>query len=435
MKKDKPVVLSRSEHNVSRRDINPDALKVLYHLRDRGFKGYLVGGGVRDLLLGRHPKDFDIGTDAHPRQIKKLFRNCFLIGRRFRLAHIKFGEHIVETCTFRREPPPEGDGHFRARDNTFGTPEEDAVRRDFTINGLFYDIRDFSVIDHVDGLPDLKRKLVRSIGDPNVRFQEDPVRMIRAVRFAARLGFTIERKTYKALCRHRKELDKASKARLIEEVYKLFGFGASEATFRLLHEVRLLEVVFPQLADDFKHDCKRMAMVWKYLAALDADEAVVSPPTPALMLATLFYASVRRRVDRAGADGHPVDVASVARDVLEPIAREAQMPKRVYYQVLHMLAAVDRMRDTGHRRFSHRRMVGQEHFPESLALCQVVVRAEGGDESVLADWLKAYREQPARRKGSSEAPSEERRSPRRRRPRRRSRRRSGRRAPSTPASP
>ncbi|HSP91651.1 MAG TPA: hypothetical protein VLN08_12120, partial [Vicinamibacterales bacterium] len=198
-----PLVVPREAHTLSRRDVDPEALKVLYRLKDAGFKAYIVGGGVRDLLLGRRPKDFDIGTDAHPYQIKKLFRNCFIIGRRFRLAHIRFGTKVIEVATFRRQVTEEeqaeaqahaaaeegagaqgggeeGHGphdHLVHRDNTFGTPEEDAFRRDFTLNALFYDIATFSIIDYVGGLADLRAGVVRSIGDPVVRFREDPVRM------------------------------------------------------------------------------------------------------------------------------------------------------------------------------------------------------------------------------------------------------------------
>ena len=204
-----PRVIPRAEHAISRRDIDPDALKVLYRLRQGDHIAYLVGGSVRDLLLGRRPKDFDLGTSAHPHQVKKLFRNCWIIGRRFRLAHVRFGpKKVIEVATFRRlvqpgeEAVPDGapaapspgndDAQLIHRDNTFGTPEEDAFRRDFTINALFYDIATFSVIDYVNGLEDLRAGVVRSIGDPHVRFKEDPVRMLRAVAFAVRLDFRLD---------------------------------------------------------------------------------------------------------------------------------------------------------------------------------------------------------------------------------------------------
>src|SRR5438046_8116643 len=203
-----PRIVPRQEHPISRRDIDYDALKVLYRLRQYDHAAYLVGGSVRDLLLGRRPKDFDIGTSGQPYQGQQLFRNCWMIGRRCRLAHVKFGQKVIEVATFRRQvapgeevvadgvpapdpTTPEGE-HLIHRDNTFGTPEEDAFRRDFTINALFYDIATFSVIDYVDGLADLRAGVVRSIGDPDVRLREDPVRMLRAIALAARLQFTIE---------------------------------------------------------------------------------------------------------------------------------------------------------------------------------------------------------------------------------------------------
>src|SRR6188474_2315062 len=206
-----PVIVPRAEHPISRRDIDPDALKVLYRLNESGAVAYLVGGSVRDLLLSRRPKDFDVGTSAHPYQVKKLFRNCWIIGRRFRPAHVKFGPKVIEVATFRRQvavgeevvqdgvpapdpTTPEGEQLIH-HDNTFGTPEEDAFRRDFTINALAYDIATFSVIDYVGGLEDLRAGLVRAIGDPEVRFREDPVRMMRAVALAARLEFRIDQES------------------------------------------------------------------------------------------------------------------------------------------------------------------------------------------------------------------------------------------------
>ena len=197
-KKAGPVICARPDHCISRKNIDQDALRVLYRLSDMGYTAYLVGGGVRDLLLGRKPKDFDVGTSARPNEVKHAFRNCFLIGRRFRLAHVRFGDKVIETATFRKESQTVGEiiehaaeGPFE--DNTFGTPETDAYRRDFTVNGLFYDIKTFAVIDWVGGLQDLKKRVIRSIGDPMVRFREDPVRMMRAVKFASRLDFKIER--------------------------------------------------------------------------------------------------------------------------------------------------------------------------------------------------------------------------------------------------
>src|SRR6186997_3283248 len=279
-----PVIVPRAQHPISRRDIDPDALKVLYRLHESGYIGYLVGGSVRDLLLSRRPKDFDIGTSAHPYQIKKLFRNCWIIGRRFRLAHVRFGTKTIEVATFRRpvtqeelaaaeEPQPEtamrteGDESLDRlvhRDNTFGTPEEDAFRRDFTINALFYDIANFSIIDYTGGLDDLRAGLVRCIGDPTERFQEDPVRMLRAVAMAARLGFRIDSPIDDAIAEHRDDIARSAPARLMEEFYKLLRSGAAEQAFRMLAERRLLEPIAQELQ---RGATERL---WESLAALDA---------------------------------------------------------------------------------------------------------------------------------------------------------------------
>ena len=301
-------MIARSEHSISRRDIDPDALKVLYRLHEHNYVAYLVGGSVRDLLLGRRPKDFDIGTSAHPHQVKKLFRNCWIIGRRFRLAHIKYGPKTIEVATFRRQVDPsdlppasetaelidaaleaapdaplpfdasleeqvQSEGTHLARvrahdrlihrDNTFGTPEEDAFRRDFTINALFYDIGSHAIIDYVGGLQDLENKLIRSIGDPGTRFLEDPVRMLRAVVFAARLDFWIDDVILEAFETHRHEIARAAPARLMEEYFKILRSGYAEKTFGMLKETRLLREITPEL--DGAGDA-----LWESIARLDA---------------------------------------------------------------------------------------------------------------------------------------------------------------------
>jgi poly(A) polymerase len=281
-----PVIVERAAHSLSRSQIDSDALKVLYRLHQNSYVAYLVGGSVRDLLLGRRPKDFDIGTSAHPYQVKRLFKNCWVIGRRFRLAHVRFGTKTIEVATFRRkvtaeelaaaeeaaaeqrEAPEEsnnpGQAHLAHRENTFGTPEEDAFRRDFTINALFYDIGTFSIIDYTGGLEDLRAGIVRSIGDPAERFHEDPVRMLRAIAMAARLGFTIDAPIDEAIASSRAEIARSAPARLIEEFYKLLRSGASEQAFRMMAERRLLEPI--------AHDLQKGAneRLWQSLAAVDA---------------------------------------------------------------------------------------------------------------------------------------------------------------------
>src|SRR5215831_11029997 len=277
--------------------IDPDAAKVVQRLRRYDHAAYLVGGCVRDLLLGRKPKDFDVVTSATPQEIKRLFRNCRIIGRRFRLAHVFFGPKIIETSTFRANPreveeddtengteAESGDLLIR-RDNVFGTPEEDARRRDFTINGLFYDLETGNVIDHVNGLVDLEARVVRTIGDPDIRFREDPIRILRAVKFAARCDLTIEPETYARMMEHRQEITKCAQARVSEEFYRLLRAGAAKRSMELLVETELLELLVPEIARGLRGEpadaeaVLRRARLWGYLAALDrsTDRRPVAP--------------------------------------------------------------------------------------------------------------------------------------------------------------
>jgi poly(A) polymerase len=354
-----PVIVPRAEHPISRRDIDPDALKVLYRLHESGAVAYLVGGSVRDLLLSRRPKDFDIGTSAHPYQVKKLFRNCWIIGRRFRLAHVRFGVKTIEVATFRKnvpagsesesafareplgelrrdrpehepEPPPLLDPVAQGRadaqallnkhqqhDNTFGTPEEDAFRRDFTVNALFYDIATHAIIDYVGGLQDLKDGLIRSIGDPVERFQEDPVRMLRAIVMASRLNFRLDRPIVDAIATHRGLMASASAARLIEEYYKILRSGYAELTFRALAEHRLLDPVTPEIQRGAKSEA-----LWTSLAALDAyrrrhEAAPAALRNPVLLGSILIPLGLMPRTERRHFE--PVEPEEVDGNTIEPL--------------------------------------------------------------------------------------------------------------------
>src|SRR3954470_8821319 len=292
--------------------IDPEALKVVRRLARSGYDAYLVGGCVRDLLLGRKPKDFDVATSATPTEIKAVFRNCRIIGRRFRLAHIFFGSKIIETSTFRANPremeplpdlengelfdgaeakPVESEAELLIRrDNVFGSAEEDARRRDFTINGLFYDLDTGQVIDYVNGMVDLEARLVRTIGDPDVRLREDPIRILRAVKFAARCGLTIEPETYRRMLNHAAEIQKCAQARVSEEFYRLLRAGAAKRSVELLREMGLLKLLMPSLAaalDATEPEAERgNARFWAYMAALDRSTQRRSvPPSNALVLA------------------------------------------------------------------------------------------------------------------------------------------------------
>ena len=383
-----PTIVPRAAHTISRRDIDPDALKVLYRLHEAGYVAYLVGGSVRDLLLNRRPKDFDIGTSAHPQQVKKLFRNCWIIGRRFRLAHVKFGPKTIEVATFRRqvdpsELPPEGlsadetldaaadvpadpdapreeqirsegthltkvRAHDRLihRDNTFGTPEEDAFRRDFTINALFYDIASYSIIDYVGGLDDLNGRMIRSIGDPDVRFLEDPVRMLRAVVFAARLDFRLDEPIVDAIEVHRHEIGRAAPARLMEEYFKILRSGSAEKTLRLLKDSKLLRAITPELE-------QAPAALWESLSRLDeyrrrfdsAPDTLTNAILAGTLLAPLGLAAPARRFSadplerRVDLGMLPVPRRDVERLhqilVLQPRLMDTAAPFRVQRSLLH----------------------------------------------------------------------------------------------------
>ncbi len=256
-KKNKPLIIPRDEHNVSRSLISSAAKKVLYRLRDKGHTAYLTGGAVRDILVGKHPKDFDIATDARPEQVKRIFGNSRIIGRRFKIVHVYFKGEVVEVATFRaqliKDDSHKKNRHFQVhndgtvrRDNVYGKPDEDAQRRDFTLNALFYDIGDFSIIDYVGGVQDIRNRIVRSLGPPDERFTEDPVRMIRALRYAAALDFQIEEETSHAILQHRDKLKAASPSRLFEEICK----DTYAATVHSLYKRSCEAGVWPLLFED-----------------------------------------------------------------------------------------------------------------------------------------------------------------------------------------
>ncbi|GAL06545.1 poly(A) polymerase [Photobacterium aphoticum] len=297
-------VYQRQEHGISRKDISENALKVLYRLNKAGFDAYLVGGGVRDLLLDKQPKDFDIATNATPEEIKHLFRNCRLIGRRFRLAHILFGRDVIEVATFRghhadgtpnlsdkKQVAAQNQEGMLLRDNVYGTIEEDAERRDFTINALYYSIKDFTVSDFVNGVEDLDNRIIRLIGDPETRYREDPVRMLRAIRFAAKLDMGIEEKTAAPIVKLSTLLQDIPAARLFEESLKLLQSGNGLATYKLLREYNLFQQLFPLLSEHFTEDQNSQTeqMIEHILSATDKRLAEDKRVNPAFMFAAMLW--------------------------------------------------------------------------------------------------------------------------------------------------
>jgi poly(A) polymerase len=399
-----PTIVPRSEHAISRRDVDPDALKVLYRLHEHNYIAYLVGGSVRDLLLKRRPKDFDIGTSAHPHQVKKLFRNCWIIGRRFRLAHVKFGTKTIEVATFRQlvestevtpeadaalalgvdgnaadEPSAEHNGgrrgrrrvedHLIHRDNTYGTPEEDAFRRDFTVNALFYDIGTFSIIDYVGGLKDLEARLIRCIGDPEVRFLEDPVRMLRAVVLAARLEFTIDEPVLEAIAIHRHEIARSAPARLVEEYYKILRSGHAEQAFKQLRATGLLREITPELATQSE-------ALWKSIAAIDRYRAGFGGAPESLTNAVL-----------AGTLLHPLGLISRRRFSADGLERRVELgllpiSRRDIERLQQILSMQPRLLDTEAAPRTQRGVLNRSIFNEALTWMEI----HGDRPDVVAHW-------------------------------------------------
>lgn len=423
-----PVTIPRSEHAISRANISSSALKVLYRLKDAGFQSYLVGGGVRDLLLGREPKDFDVGTDARPEQIKDLFRNCRLIGRRFRLAHVRFGREVIEVATFRAASATEAaetsdvahtDEGRILRDNVFGTLEEDAWRRDFTVNALYYDIRDFSVVDYVGGLEDLKAGTLRLIGDPTQRYREDPVRMLRAVRFAAKLGFRIHPDSEAPLQELGHLLADIPAARLFEEVTKLFLGGCAVTGFELLRHYDLFRYLFPMTDEVLSHEEQGfpITFVARALENTDTRLAEGKPVTPAFLYAALLWEPVRLRMQelqQQGASG--LEAAQIAGN---QITSEQQgftsLPKRFSLPMREIWMLQPRL-ERRRGRAPYRML---EHPRFRAAYDFLLLRSEVGEASKeLVDWWTQFQVlNPDDRATLTDAgaPAKRRRRPRKRR--------------------
>ena len=354
-----PRVIPRAQHNLSRKHISRGALRVLYGLHEHGFRACLVGGAVRDLLLGGHPKDFDVATSATPEEVKKIFRNCRLIGRRFRLAHVIFGPEIVEVATFRGTGTEgEGDRHLVdgriVRDNVWGTIEEDAVRRDFRVNALYYDIADFSIIDYVGGMQDLEQHRLHLIGDPEQRYREDPVRMLRAARLAAKLQFTIDPAAAEPFSRLGHLLGDAPPARLFDESMKLFMAGYGLASFRMLERCGLLQHLFAgtarALARD-EHGALR-GLIEAGLSGTDARVAEGKPVTPAFLFAVLLWGEVyalARGMQSEGIDRTLAWQRAAHKVMAEQMARVA-IPRRFSYAMEEIWALQPRFAERSRKR-------------------------------------------------------------------------------------
>jgi poly(A) polymerase len=442
MKSTPSSIIPRDQHPISRSMLSPNAVKVLYRLKDSGFTAYLVGGCVRDLLLGREPKDFDIVTDATPSQIKRLFRNCRLVGRRFRLAHLHYSDEIIEVATFRSsapetaEPVVDADGspadqphhaqHMQdedgmvLRDNVFGTPEEDALRRDFTINALSYTIADFSIIDTVGGMADLQRGVIRTIGEPSVRFTEDPVRMLRAVRFAAMLGFEIEPATWQAILQLAPTVNRAAPARLYEEVLKLFLQGEAARTCQMLRQSGMFAALFPAFdrwleteSEGFPHTGLGKALSW-------ADDRFREggPVSPPLLFALMFGQYLGERAESLEGDGLPPQQAMNAAiaEHFSALAATVLVPQRICTAISTILTSQSRFGKTpGKRPLS---FTGRPGFADAFNYFRFSCSFAGKGTGLIAWWEKFLRDNPAQPPAPADKQGDTGRPPRKRRRRR-----------------
>lgn len=395
----KPRIILRPEHNISRANISDSALKVLYRLKNAGYKAYLVGGAVRDLLLGLKPKDFDVVTDAKPEQIRELFRNCLLIGRRFRLAHIRFGHEIIEVSTFRApHHVARGEGHTEdgriIRDNVYGDIDDDVWRRDFTVNALLYNIEDFSLVDYVGGLNDIKDKQLRLIGEPAERYREDPVRMLRAIRFSAKLGFTIHPTAEKPIFELQYLLQDMPTARLFEEFMKLFMGGHALSTYKQLRHYGLFAHLFPQtnqILDEGINNFEDKLLINTFN---DTDKRLAEdkPVTPAFILSALLWSSLNRFINEYISNGlTEMDAVYLASDaVLSRQVSSLAMPRRFTRVAREIWNLQFRLKHRHGKRpyrlLSHPRFRAAYDF--------LLLRAEAGEDiQELADWWTDFQKE------------------------------------------
>lgn len=393
-------VITREEHNISRKQISDNALKVLYRLNGAGFDAYLVGGGVRDLLLGATPKDFDIATNATPEQIRQLFRNCRLIGRRFRLAHIMFGRDIIEVATFRghhQEPSKNVSQQSKEgmllRDNVYGSIDEDAERRDFTINAMYYNIRDYSIHDYAGGAEDLNDKLVRLIGDPQTRYREDPVRMLRAIRFAAKLDFDIEEDTAAPIEELAHLLREIPSARLYEESLKLLQSGHGLETYYLLREYNLFQQLFPTISEHFTDDYSSPTeqMLDQVLDSTDQRMEEGKRINPAFMFAAMLWYPLLSLADKLMAERNMNDydaVMEASNQILDDQVRTIAIPRRHTATIREIWQLQLRLpRRNGKRAF---RLMELNKFRAGFDFLEMRGEIEGGDTKELANWWETF---------------------------------------------
>jgi poly(A) polymerase len=380
------------EHQLPIDKVDPDALFVMQKLRQAGYVAYLVGGSVRDLLLNKTPKDFDISTSAEPEQIRRLFRNSILIGRRFRLAHIRFGQKTFEVSTF-RSGNNEADTLI-VRDNEWGSPEEDVLRRDFTINGLYYDSSNQTVIDYVDGYPDLEKKFLRTIGQPFLRFKQDPVRMLRLLKFRARFNFEIDHDAHIALLETRHEITKSSPARILEELLRMLESGSSRSFFQLLTDYGLLQLMLPEIASFLEQ--KEGEEIYSYLEEVDTNcyHVNMPPVDRAILLSCLLFPMLQKRIQTRYIDReknpHLGEIQDAAHDLVSDVFKVfLQIPRKLRMEVVSVLTCQYRLTPIDKKKIKHLRIPNDPDFFLALQFLEIRSFLEPGLQKIWEEWQRA----------------------------------------------
>jgi poly(A) polymerase len=386
-------IYTQEEHAINERDIDPNALEVIHHLKRSGYEAFLVGGSVRDLLLKKRPKDFDISTSARPEEIKHLFgRRCLLIGKRFRLAHIRFGAKVLELSTF-RSGDVENDALI-VRDNSWGTAEDDVMRRDFTMNALFYDPANRSVLDYVGGYHDIQQKIIRTIGEPATRFRQDPVRMIRALKFQARFGFHFDHKTQKALEMCKEEITKSAPARVLEEMFKMLESAHSREFFKLLRNYDFLEILFPCFHHFFLGPSEEKA--FGYLGAIDQFHTQHEQKLDrALLMTSLVFPILEQELITLSADRQtPIsfhEILHLSRSLLQGIDTSsfAHFPKKLMAICHAILSLQYRLTPIGGAPKFHGRFTRSFEFQLALDFLRLRCIFHPELEELYSSWKKA----------------------------------------------
>lgn len=417
----RPRKIPKSVHKLERDDFDQDALEAISLLKQAGHTAYIVGGSIRDLLLGNHPKDFDISTSAKPEEVKELFRNCILIGRRFRLAHLRYGKKVLEVATFRKGDTEKGE--LILHDNVWGSAEEDVIRRDFTINALFYDPESETIIDYVNGFKDAENRFLQTIGDPYVRFKQDPVRMIRCLKFQARFRLQADPRMHQALEDCRSEIENSSQARILEELFRMLESGSSRNFFHLMHRFRLLEYLLPKLSMFLNMDKEFITFSFLDEADLCMRDLSRRLSRPVLICCLVFPILHKHVIELNKKKKHPLNLGEIQKEsgfIIDLIFRPFfQIPKRIKAKAVSIMTTQYRMIPFIESK-KRVRLPRSPDFHLSIDFLELRAKIEPGYMIALEEWKEAYKARVKRSKNKARGHTEDsdERPPRRKRPRR-----------------